>query len=42
MVFGTAVDGHETGYALTVRQMELVVGEYEGLTEPVDTQACVS
>jgi len=42
VVFGTAVDGHETGYALTVRQMELVVGEYEGLTEPVDTQACVS
>ena len=42
VVFGTAVDGNETGYALTIRQMQQVVGEYEGLTEPVDTQACVA
>lgn len=42
VVFGTAVDGTDTGYALTVRQMEKVVGDYVGLTEPVDTRECVA
>ena len=42
VVFGTAVDGNDTGYALTARQMDQVVGEYEGLTAPVDTQSCVA
>lgn len=42
VVFGTAVDGSDTGYALTVRQMDEVVGDYVGLTEPVDTRSCVA
>lgn len=42
VVFGTAVDGTDTGYALTIRQMDDVVGDYVGLTEPVDTQSCVA
>ncbi|WP_235839431.1 MarP family serine protease [Corynebacterium urinipleomorphum] len=42
VVFGAAVDGTDTGYALTIRQTEDVVGDYVGLTEPVDTQSCVA
>lgn len=42
VVFGTAVDGTDTSYALTIRQMDDVVGDYVGLTEPVDTQSCVA
>lgn len=42
VVFGTAVDGTDTGYALTIRQMDEVVGDYVGLTEPVDTLSCVA
>ena len=42
VVFGAAVDGTDTGYALTIRQTEDVVGDYVGLTEPVDTRNCVA
>lgn len=42
VVFGTAVDGSDTGYALTIPQMEEVVGDYVGLTKQVDTKGCVS
>lgn len=42
VVFGTAVDGTDTGYALTVQQVNDVVGDYVGLTQPVDTHACVA
>ena len=42
VIFGTAVDGSETGYALTVKQVQDVVGDYVGLTEPVDTRTCVA
>lgn len=42
VVFGTAVDDSDTGYALTVEQVEAVVGDYVGLREGVDTQKCVA
>lgn len=42
VVFGTAVDGSETGYALTLRQVDEVVGEYQRLTQSVSTRVCVS
>ncbi|MCQ4626242.1 MarP family serine protease [Corynebacterium sp. CCUG 65737] len=42
VIFGTAVDGSETGFALTMDQVQRVVGEYVGLTAAVDTQACVA
>ena len=42
VIFGTAVDGSETGYALTMDQVQRVVGEYAGLTAAVDTQQCVA
>lgn len=42
VVFGAAVDGSDTGYALTLGQVEQVVGDYVGLTRAVDTQRCVA
>lgn len=42
VVFGAAVDGSDTGYALTLGQVEQVVGDYVGLTQAVDTQRCVA
>lgn len=41
VVFGTAVDGSDTGYALTLDQVNDVVGEIEQLRGAVDTQECV-
>ncbi|AWB83223.1 MarP family serine protease [Corynebacterium liangguodongii] len=41
VIFGASVDSEETGYALTWRQVAGVVGRFENLTAPVDTQACV-
>lgn len=44
MIFGTATDVEETGYALTAEQIRERVGEVDqlsALTEPVDTRSCV-
>ena len=41
VIFGTAVDGSNTGYALTLEQVNAVVGEIGRLTESVDTQNCM-
>ena len=41
VIFGTAVDGSNTGYALTFEQVNAVVGEVGRLTEIVDTQNCM-
>ena len=41
VIFGTAVDGSNTGYALTFEQVNAVVGEIGRLTEIVDTQNCM-
>ena len=41
MIFGTATDVDETGYALTGAQVRERVGEVEKLTTPVDTRSCV-
>lgn len=44
MIFGTATDVDETGYALTGAQIRERIGGVEdlpSLTEPVDTQSCV-
>ena len=41
MIFGTATDVDETGYALTGAQVRERVGEIEKLITPVDTRSCV-
>lgn len=42
LVFGAAVDSSGTGYALTAREVLDHVGDFSSLTQPVDTQECVS
>ena len=42
MIFGASMDTLETGYALTARQVQQRVGEFDQLTRPVDTGACVT
>lgn len=41
VIFGTAVDGSNTGYALTMEQVNEVVGEIGRLKGAVDTQTCM-
>ncbi len=42
VVFGASVDSSDTGYALTIREVQQQIGEITKLTAPVDTQECVS
>ncbi|MDY6049704.1 MAG: MarP family serine protease [Corynebacterium sp.] len=42
VVFGTAVDETDTGYALTANEVARTIGDFAQLTEPVATGACVA
>ncbi|WP_018297930.1 MarP family serine protease [Corynebacterium lubricantis] len=42
VVFGASVDSTGTGYALTSREVRDQMGDFTSLTQPVDTQQCVT
>lgn len=40
VVFGAAIDGTDTGYALTTEEVQSRIGDISRLTTPVDTMQC--
>ena len=40
VVFGAAIDGSDTGFVLTIDEVQNRIGDIQGLVTPVDTMQC--